>query len=156
MKKPIKIVLIVLCLTIILIGIGMISSGIYPTSLNLHESHFKVNDKVLSGYDLVSYFDNAPLKGNKNYKAVIDGETWFFSSEENKLKFINQTNQYHLACGGYCAFAISKGFTAPSDPTIFHVEENQLFLFSNEVVKKEFIANLAQSKNDLNKSWKAH
>lgn len=153
MKKAIKIVLIFVVLTLVLIGVGMYTSGILPTSLNLHDTYYNSEESVLHGYDIVSYFEGNATQGKFTYKLEHDGKTWLFSSDANRTDFTDNPANYQLACGAYCAFAVSKGLTAPSDPNIFHIEENILYLFSNEEVKTEFVSNLKQSTENLNQNW---
>lgn len=153
MIKAIKIVLLFVVLTLVLIGVGMSVSGILPTSLNLHDTYYNSEESVLHGYDVVSYFEGNPTQGKYTYKLEHDGETWLFSSDANRTAFMNDSKNYQLACGAYCAFAISKGFTSPSNPNIFYIEDNVLYLFSNKEVKTEFVSNLKQSTIDLNLNW---
>jgi len=38
---------------------------------------------IAEGYDVVSYFENKAEKGDKNFKAEIDGVKFKFTSKEN-------------------------------------------------------------------------
>ncbi|HCA57523.1 MAG TPA: YHS domain-containing protein, partial [Blastocatellia bacterium] len=71
----------------------------------------------LRGYDAVAYFAvNSAVKGNAQFEYVWNGVKWHFSSEENRKAFQQNPEKYAPQYGGYCAYAVSKNYTADGDP----------------------------------------
>ena len=50
--------------------------------------------------------------------------------------------KYAPQLGGYCALAVSKGFTAQIDPNSWHIEDGKLYLFNDDNVKSDWLAEL--------------
>lgn len=61
---------------------------------------------IAEGYDVVAYFSNKALKGDKQFTTEFDGANFKFSSKENLEIFKNNPKKYVPAYGGYCAYAI--------------------------------------------------
>ncbi len=84
------------------------------------------------GYDVVSYFQNNPLKGDKRYTAKFDGVSYKFASEENLKTFKENPSHYIPQYGGFCAYAIAKdGKKVGVNPKTFTITDGKLYLFYN-------------------------
>jgi YHS domain-containing protein len=109
------------------------------------------------GYDVVAYFNNEAIEGNKAFKAVFDGVNYKFSSEKNLILFNKNPEKYIPQYGGYCAYAIAvKGKKVSINPETFQIKDDKLYLFYNawgtntlELWKKED-TNKLQEKADEN------
>lgn len=106
------------------------------------------NGAILHGYDAVSYFDSPqPTLGNPQYSAKIGSALYYFSSEQNKAKFLANPAKYTPAYEGWCATAVAKGSKYKIDPTNFKITDGRLFLFYREDgffggdAKKEWLKN---------------
>ncbi len=87
---------------------------------------------VVEGYDVVSYFNGIPLKGDKRFVSVYDGTKFSFSSKENLEKFNTSPEQFIPQYGGYCAYAVAiKGKKVNVDPETFEIRDGKLYLFYN-------------------------
>ena len=76
-----------------------------------------LSDKAIRGYDTVAYFtENKPVKGAEEFSYEYKGAQWLFSSAENLELFKAEPEKYAPQYGGYCAYAVSKGSTAPIKP----------------------------------------
>ena len=110
-----------------------------PISWQIIHSVNSDNGIALKGYDPVSYFiSGEPIFGNPDKGLLIDGIVYRFSTDENKLMFKTFPHRYLPQYGGYCAFAISTGFTANSSPQSWLIEGDKLFLFSDDDAKEIF------------------
>ena len=96
---------------------------------------FSESGVAIKGFDPVAYFtDSAPVAGSGDYQSEWNGATWQFASAENKATFDADPAAYAPQYGGYCAYAVSKGKTAPIDPAAWTIHEDKLYLnFSEEV-----------------------
>lgn len=87
---------------------------------------------VLEGYDVTSYFEGTPLKGNTKITTTYDGVKYAFAKEENKKKFIASPEKFTPQYGGYCAYAIAmKGEKYKVNPETFEIRDGKLYLFYN-------------------------
>ena len=96
---------------------------------------YAIGGIAINGYDPVAYFKGpAPMKGEMEISSNWNGATWQFSSAENKALFDANPEKYAPQYGGYCAYAVSKGATAPTDPAAWTTVDGKLYLnFSLEV-----------------------
>lgn len=83
---------------------------------------------AIDGSDPVAYFaGNGPVPGqaaSRDWKMA----TWRFASEENATAFAADPAAYAPQFGGYCAYAASLGYLAPTIPEAWTLHEGQLFL----------------------------
>ncbi len=98
----------------------------------------------------MAYFavDNA-VEGNRTYEFAWNGAKWLFASAENLEKFKQNPEAYAPQFGGYCSYAVSKGYTADGDPKAWKIVDGKLFLNYSEEVKeiweKEQSANIKKA-----------
>lgn len=82
------------------------------------------------GYDVVAYFSNEAVKGDKKIEASHKDVKYLFTSEENRLKFQKDPERYIPQYGGYCAYAIgAKGKKVSVNPKSFQIIDDKLYLF---------------------------
>lgn len=90
------------------------------------------NGIMANGYDVVAYFNNKAVKGNKKISTTYDGVKFLFSTKENLEKFKNEPKKYVPQYGGYCAYAIGKSAEKVSiNPKTFEIRDGKLYLFYN-------------------------
>lgn len=139
MKKAIKITLISI-LSLVLLGlVVMLSTGISPISMGMHDSVYAEDNMALKGYDVVSYHQGEPKMGRDKIQTEYLGVIWKFSTEANREEFLSDPKKYTPRFGGYCSKAVSTGFTAPANPTVYSVHEDKLYVFSSEDVRVDFM-----------------
>ncbi len=91
---------------------------------------------AINGYDPVGYFtDGKPVDGSDAHTLVWNDATWRFSSAENLATFEADPETYAPQYGGYCAYAVSRGYTASTDPDAWTIHENKLYLNYNRIVR---------------------
>ena len=87
---------------------------------------------AIYGYDVVSYFNSKPLKGNSKFSVNHNGVEYRFASKENKTIFSSNPKKYLPQYGGYCAYAIAlKSKKVKVDPETYQIKDNKLYLFYN-------------------------
>ncbi len=99
---------------------------------------------ALGGYDPVTYHQGDAKVGAAELVQRYRGAQWRFESESNRALFESAPEKYAPEFGGFCAFAVSKGFTADIDPTAWHVHSGKLYVFADQDVKRDWVAELEQ------------
>lgn len=93
------------------------------------EPVYALDGVAINGYDTVAYFtSSAPVQGKAQFSYNWNGATWLFSSAENLAAFRSDPESYAPQFGGYCSYAVSRGYTAPTAPEAWTVHEGKLFL----------------------------
>jgi YHS domain-containing protein len=109
---------------------------------------------ALKGYDPVAYFvAGKPMKGDAQFKAVHNGATWYFSSTGNRDLFLAEPAKYAPQYGGYCAWAVSEGYTAPADPNVWKIVANKLYVNYNASVGSNWEKDTARNISRADKNW---
>lgn len=110
---------------------------------------------AIKGFDTVAYFaESGAVKGDPKFEFVWNGAKWFFANAENLEKFKANPEQFAPQFGGYCSFAVSKGYTADGDPNAWKVVDGKLYLNYNQKVKEMWEAEQQQRITDGEKNWK--
>lgn len=87
-----------------------------------------------AGYDLVSYFDNEPQKGDKAYQTTYQGVDYKFASQANLDAFNKDPEHYLPQYGGFCAYAMAvKGEKFGVNPKTYLITDDKLYLFYNKL-----------------------
>lgn len=93
---------------------------------------------AIKGYDPVAYFtEGRPVKGRSEFQYEWLGATWQFANAANRDAFAKNSIKYAPQFGGYCAWAVSQGYTAGIDPAAWKIVEGKLYLnYSKSVQQK--------------------
>ncbi len=91
------------------------------------------NDLAIKGYDPVSYFmESGPKEGSETFSFSYKGATYYFVSQANLDTFESDPEKYEPAYGGWCAYAMGKGYTADINPETYKILDGKLLLFYNK------------------------
>jgi YHS domain-containing protein len=128
---------------------------ILPISFGLHSKIYKSSSVAIDGYDIVNYFNKKDAnKGDITFNYKLDNNNWFFISAANLKTFKANHAKYIPQFGGYCAYYISKGYTYPPDPNIWHIDKGKLYFFSDEEKKNQALADWENVLSDASLNWK--
>jgi len=90
---------------------------------------FSASGAAINGYDPVAYFtEERPVRGDAAHSLRWNGATWHFASPGNKARFEAAPERYAPRYGGYCAYAVARGYTARTVPEAWHVHDGKLYL----------------------------
>ena len=104
---------------------------------------FQRENLAIGGTDPVAYFDLAgPVQGSPEHSADWMGARWTFASAANRDAFAADPERFAPAFGGYCAFAASRGYLAPTIPEAWSVVDDRLFLNANLRARELWLAEL--------------
>ncbi|MEM1096242.1 MAG: YHS domain-containing (seleno)protein [Bacteroidota bacterium] len=116
-----------------LLAVGLFVAS--PALAQLDPINADANGLALRGYDAVAYFTlEAPTPGNAAFSHMWNGATWHFSTAEHRDLFIANPEQYAPQFGGYCAWAVSRNYTADADPEVWTVVDGKLYVNYNRAV----------------------
>jgi hypothetical protein len=92
-----------------------------------------VNETLLGvavkGTDVVAYFTEGRVReGERAHSFEWMDAKWRFASAEHRDLFAADPEKYAPAYGGYCAYAVSQGATAPIDPEAWKIVDGRLYL----------------------------
>ena len=112
--------------------------GVMATSPGLLEGYQHLHRLAIHGTAPVAYFtEGKPVAGNDTVTHDYMGVTWRFSSEENRDLFAADPVAYAPQYGGYCAYAVSQGYTASTVPEAWSIVDDKLYLnFSTSVRRR--------------------
>ncbi len=122
------------------------SAGLFTTSALFGSPALAGKSKIftglkpgvaVAGYDPVAYFtQNMPVKGDASIALNHGGAQWHFSSAANRDAFKADPGKYAPQFGGYCAYAVSQGYTAKGEPEVWQIVDGRLYLNFSEGVQK--------------------
>jgi YHS domain-containing protein len=126
---------------------GALAGSLQPVNADRHGA-------AVHGYDVVGYFDaGEPVPGNPGIDYVWNGATWWFSTQKNLALFRGNPEKYAPRYGGYCAFAVSRGYTADIDPEAWTVHEGDLYLNYNKKYRKRWLRDIPGNIKKADANW---
>ena len=115
---------------------------------------FTGGDFAIKGYDPVAYFtDGKPVEGSDQYEFKWQGATWRFASADHLDKFKAMPEAYAPQYGGYCAYAVSQGYTAKIEPDAWKIVDGKLYLNYDKGIQAKWQAKQAEYIAAANKNW---
>ena len=91
------------------------------------------------GYDVVAYqTEETAVPGDEAITAEYAGVTYRFASEANREMFEADPERFLPQFGGYCAWAVSQGYTAHGDPEAWSVVDGRLYLNYSKGVRSQW------------------
>jgi YHS domain-containing protein len=94
---------------------------------------------AIEGTDPVAYFtEGKPIAGSSEFEHEWMGATWRFASAENRDLFAADPEKYAPQYGGYCAWAVSQGYTAKIDPEAWSIVDDRLYLNYSKDVRTQW------------------
>ncbi|WP_299408058.1 YHS domain-containing (seleno)protein [Acaryochloris sp. IP29b_bin.148] len=121
---------------------------------NAKPAIFAEEGAAIRGYDPVAYFtDGGPVKGKSEFSYEWQGATWQFASAENRDSFSSNPKKYAPQYGGYCAWAVKEGTTAPIDPQAWKVVDGKLYLNYSLDIQKKWEADIPGHIAEADQNW---
>jgi YHS domain-containing protein len=109
---------------------------------------------AVSGYDPVAYFTvGRPVEGSTQFTATYRGATYRFSSAANRDAFVANPARYAPQYGGYCAWAVSQGYTARGNPNNWRIVDGRLYLNFDSGVQRRWERDIPGFIASANANW---
>jgi len=92
---------------------------------------------AVNGYDVVGYFTQGkPVEGKKTFLYQWNNAYWLFSTKQNLDSFSHSPEKYAPQFGGYCAYGVSEGHKATTEPDAWTIVDGKLYLNYNKDVQQ--------------------
>lgn len=109
---------------------------------------------AVKGADVVAYFtERRAVIGKAEHSTTWRGATWRFSSAENLAKFKANPEKYAPQYGGYCAYAVSEGYTAKIEPEAWSIVDGKLYLNYSLGIRKRWEQSKQERIRQADKNW---
>lgn len=109
---------------------------------------------AIDGTDAVAYFtEGAPVPGTSDYTYDWNGATWCFSTAGNRDAFAAEPQAYAPQYGGYCAWAVSEGYTASTVPQAWKIVGGKLYLNYSRRIQRKWEQDIPARIAAANKNW---
>lgn len=113
-----------------------------------------VDDIAIKGYDTVAYFQaGKALKGNESFQFQWRGRTWYFLTKENRDLFATDPGKYAPQYDGYCAWAMTEGRKAPTDPEVWKIVGGKLYLNCSRSAYEKWNRDIPGNIEKADKNW---
>jgi len=109
---------------------------------------------ALQGNDPVTFFtQNRPVKGLAQFESKYNGARYLFASAENKALFDANPAKYEPQFGGFCAYGVAQGHTAPIKIEAWQIVNGRLLMQYDLGVKKDFNKDQQGNLQKADKNW---
>ena len=137
--------------------LGAAMAAIPPAAAAAEDPVFTSRGNLaIRGYDPVAYFtEGIAVKGGKDHTLGWLGATWRFASAGNRDLFAADPEKYAPQYGGYCAWAVSRDYTAPTDPDAFTVVNGKLYLNYNRKIMEQWLKERDENIESADRNWPA-
>ncbi len=111
---------------------------------------------AVGGTDVVGYFTQGePVSGNADITYDYMDVTWRFASEENRDMFAADPEKYAPQYGGYCAWAVSQGYTASTTPEAWKIVDGKLYLNYSRRIQRRWERDIPGNIQAADSNWPA-
>lgn len=133
-----------LAVVIFIAGAGIAHAGVV----------YEADGLAIGGYDPVAYFtDEKPVLGDPAHSLEWRGAVWRFKDAANKRSFEADPAKYAPRYGGYCAWAVSQGYTASTDPDAWSIVDGKLYLNYSKTVRLRWGLDKVGNIADADRNW---
>lgn len=109
---------------------------------------------AVKGFDVVAYFsEGRPVKGERSLSYSWAGAKWLFATAENRDRFVSDPGAYAPQYGGFCAWAVSQGYTADIDPQAWKIVAGKLYLNYNADVQAKWSTDVNGLIRKADENW---
>ena len=109
---------------------------------------------AIRGTDPVAYFvEGAAVPGSAEFSHDWGNVTWQFASAENRDLFAANPEQYAPQYGGFCAWAVSQGYTASIDPEAWRIVDGRLYLNYDRRVQQRWERDIPGNITKADANW---
>ncbi len=145
------------------IALALVGAVMFAGSAFAGQQYVDKTGFAVSGYDVVSYWDQKQTPvGKKQSKAVpgkasitaeYNGAKWAFSSEANRDKFKANPAKFVPAFDGHCAYGVAVGGKVPGNPNLWRIVDNKLYLNLSKPIQTRWEGDLSNFITTAKTNW---
>ena len=111
---------------------------------------------AIDGYDAVAYFvDGKPVRGLPEFEHSWNGARYRFATAANRDRFATSPESFVPQYGGFCSWAVSRGYTADIDPAAWSIVDGKLYLNYSIRVRRTWEGDAAGNIRKADANWPA-
>ncbi len=130
-------------LTTLMLALGLLLAVPSAASAKSKINSSFIGSVAIEGTDTVAYFtEGKAVKGLSDFTHRWKGATWRFKNAANRDAFAASPEKYSPQFGGYCAWAVSQGYTASIDPEAWKVYQGKLYLNYSKGVQAQWVEDI--------------
>jgi YHS domain-containing protein len=135
--------------------IASVATGVASVTAGSEQSVNRTSAGVaIDGYDPVAYFaSGAAIEGSEQYRVVVAGTVYYFVSAGNRDRFAADPEKFAPQYGGFCAYAVSRGYTAPIDPEAWKIVDGKLYLNYSKRVQRTWEEDVPGNVRKADANW---
>ena len=115
---------------------------------------FNESGVAIRGYDPVAYFtEQKAVAGDAAITHEWQGAIWQFASAAHREQFVADPEKYAPQYGGYCAYAASNNYIAPTDPHAWTVHNRKLYLNYSKHVRTRWKEDVPGNISRADDNW---
>jgi len=139
----------------VMLAVGLLAAGIAaPQPALAIDPVFNTGGSAIQGFDPVAYFNEGkPVYGEDAFTHIYEGVQWRFASAANRDAFAADPVRYAPQYGGYCAWAVSQGYTASTDPSAWRIEKGKLYLNYSKSVQSRWEGDIPGNISKADGNW---
>ncbi len=109
---------------------------------------------AIEKYDPVAYFtSNEAITGKDSYTYPWHNKIWYFSSAENRDLFAANPGNFAPQYDGYCAWAMSEGRKAETDPEVWRIVDGKLYLNCSKAAYEKWRKDIPGNIKKADRNW---
>ncbi|MBN2808078.1 MAG: hypothetical protein JXR80_01155 [Deltaproteobacteria bacterium] len=109
---------------------------------------------AIKKYDTVAYFrDGKALPGNEPFTFQWHNLIWYFASRENLDLFAAGPEKYAPQYDGYCAWAMSENRQALTDPQVWKIVDDKLYLNCSQTAYEKWSRDIPGNIRKADHNW---
>ena len=141
-------------LSILMIALGLLLASPTPALAKPEINMSFLGGVAIAGTDPVAYFTDAKaVIGSSKFSHQWKGTEWRFKNAANRDAFAKIPGKYAPAFGGYCAWAVSQGYTAGIDPEAWTIHEGTLYLNYSKNVREQWTQDISGNIAKGRRNW---
>jgi YHS domain-containing protein len=148
-KSGVSVMVMVVCAALVAAGIA----GARATDGDGGRVNRTRDGVGILGFDAVAYFDGAPMKGKVEIAYTYQETRYHFANAANRDRFAKNPARYLPQYGGFCAWAVSRGYTAKIDPLAWKIVADRLYLNYSMAVQKMWERDVQGNIRQADANW---
>lgn len=134
------------------LSFGLVSPLASAQTAPIYTGYF--SNTAAQGHDVVAYFnDGKPVKGDEAFATTHQGAEFHFTNAENLAKFEANPEAFAPQYGGYCAWAVSQGYTAKGNAKNWKIVDGKLYLNYNSSIQKKWEGDIPGFVSSADTNW---